>query len=250
MSKGSNLVVEFRKIPSLKFLYEVSEDGRTVRNVKSKHQLAMDQDRGGYYRVSPFIDGKQIHRFVHILVAECWLGPKPEGMECDHIDRNIHNNHYTNLRYVTRSENHENRVFSEEGRRRNGDITYNRYISATPEQQQEIIGPMLEAARLPENREKARKALIEATGHPVILIKDGERFELESKKQAARFLSEQTGSKLGTMEHYIHQKRKYIHGYRVIYVKKAFKPKSVYRNRQRRRKQELGQCSNEPIFTT
>ena len=29
---------EFRKIPSLKFLYEVSEDGRIFRNVKSKKQ--------------------------------------------------------------------------------------------------------------------------------------------------------------------------------------------------------------------
>lgn len=102
MSKDSNLVVEFRKIPSLKFLYEVSEDGRIVRNVKSKHQLAMDKDRGGYFRVSSVLNGKQIHRFVHILVAECWLGSKPDGMECDHIDHNKHNNHYTNLRYVTK----------------------------------------------------------------------------------------------------------------------------------------------------
>ena len=32
--KFANL--EFRKVPSLKYLYEISEDGRYVRNVKSK----------------------------------------------------------------------------------------------------------------------------------------------------------------------------------------------------------------------
>ena len=108
MSKDSNLVVKFRKIPSLKFLYEVSEDGRIVRNVKSKHHLRQEQERGGYYRVHPVLNGKQVHRLVHLLVAECWLGAKPEGLECDHIDRDKHNNHYTNLRYVTREENHKN----------------------------------------------------------------------------------------------------------------------------------------------
>ena len=38
------------------------------------------------------------------MVAECWLGEKPEGYEIDHIDRNSQNNDYRNLRYVTRSE--------------------------------------------------------------------------------------------------------------------------------------------------
>lgn len=98
--KNSNLEVEFRKVPSLLFLYEVSEDGRIVRNVKSKHHLKFDIDCGGYYRVSPFIKGKQIHVFVHSLVAECWLGNKPEGYEVEHIDRNQKNNHRKNLRYT------------------------------------------------------------------------------------------------------------------------------------------------------
>ena len=47
-TKNSNLEVEFRKIPSLLFLYEVSEDGRIVRNVKSKHHLKFETDHGGY----------------------------------------------------------------------------------------------------------------------------------------------------------------------------------------------------------
>lgn len=115
--KNSNLEVEFRKVPSLLFLYEVSEDGRIVRNVKSKHHLKFDTDRGGYYRVSPFIKGKQIHIFVHSLVAECWLGNKPKGYEVDHIDRNRKNNHRKNLRYVTPEGNSNRKIFTEEGKR-------------------------------------------------------------------------------------------------------------------------------------
>jgi len=32
---------EFRKIPSLQFLYEVNEDGRIFRNVKSKNKAKL-----------------------------------------------------------------------------------------------------------------------------------------------------------------------------------------------------------------
>lgn len=217
MSKDSNLVVEFRKIPSLKFLYEVSEDGRTVRNVKSKHQLAMDKDWGGYYRVSPVLNGKQIHKFVHVLVAECWLGPKPEGMECDHIDNDRHNNHYTNLRYVTKQENLEKRVFTEEGKQRNGEIVRDRYFSSSPERQLEIIGPMREAAMKPENRQKAIAASVAVTGHPVTISRDGVTTHFDSKSQCAHFIGDAEGCSAATIEKYLVERRKYIHGFYVEY---------------------------------
>lgn len=40
---------EFRKVPSLKFLYEISQDG-ILRNVKSKKETAFEPDKNGYYR--------------------------------------------------------------------------------------------------------------------------------------------------------------------------------------------------------
>lgn len=117
--KCANL--EFRKIPSLKYLYEISEDGRYVRNVKSKKYLTVKLDTHhseiGYYMVwfCRKIDGKQkvFRRSIHSLVAECWHGTKPDGMEIDHIDRNPHNNHYSNLRYVTHSGQMKNRVLGD-----------------------------------------------------------------------------------------------------------------------------------------
>lgn len=45
---------------------------------------------------------------IHCLVAEHFIGPRPEGMLIDHIDRNKHNNHVSNLRYATYKENNRN----------------------------------------------------------------------------------------------------------------------------------------------
>lgn len=63
MSKDSNL--EFRKVPSLRFLYEVSKDGRFLRNVKSKKYEMTTCENGEY--VFPKLDVKAKN-----LVNECW----------------------------------------------------------------------------------------------------------------------------------------------------------------------------------
>lgn len=114
----SNL--EFRKIPSLKYLYEISEDGHVLRNVKSKKQIAIRLDthhsQPGYYAALTYalLNGERKVRrhMIHKLVAECWLGPCPAGLEVDHIDRNPRNNHFSNLRYVNHSQQMKNRTLS------------------------------------------------------------------------------------------------------------------------------------------
>lgn len=115
--RGENANLEFRKIKSLQFLYEVNENGTIFRNVKSKKQLKIILDchhsKKGYYVTFVNIKGKVRRVMIHSVVAECWLGDRPDGMEIDHIDRNPHNNHYTNLRYVTHSEQMKNRVLSD-----------------------------------------------------------------------------------------------------------------------------------------
>ena len=79
MNTNSNL--EFRKIPSLQFLYEVNSNGTIFRNVKSKKQLKIKIDYHhspkGYWHTFVNIKGKCIRVMLHKVVAECWLGPKP-----------------------------------------------------------------------------------------------------------------------------------------------------------------------------
>lgn len=59
---------------------------------------------GGYYAVaSNYLPEKYVHR----MVARAFVpNDDPENKVCvDHIDGNKHNNHYTNLQWVTRSTN-------------------------------------------------------------------------------------------------------------------------------------------------
>ena len=118
MNDNSNL--EFRKIKSLNFLYEVNENGTIFRNVKSKKQLKIKLDmhhsNTGYYMTlvhnQSINNGNCKRVMIHRVVAECWLGDCPDNYEVDHIDRNSHNNDYRNLRYVTKGEQMKNRDYS------------------------------------------------------------------------------------------------------------------------------------------
>jgi hypothetical protein len=54
-------------------------------------------------------NGKQITKKVHRLIAQAHLPDYSEDLDVDHIDRCRTNNNISNLRMVTRSENHQNR---------------------------------------------------------------------------------------------------------------------------------------------
>lgn len=178
---------EFRKIASLKFLYEVSEDGRIFRNVKSKKQNKIIVDYhhspAGYCFTFICRNGKVQRIPIARVVAECWLGEKPEGYEIDHIDRNSLNNHWTNLRYVTKSEQMKNRDHSG--------------IS-------KIGTANLEAAR----RQRMKS---------LTLLNGDEQITFESQTGAARWLA---GKVCKTVEHIRYKfkrQRSHVYGYDVIY---------------------------------
>ncbi len=62
----------FRKIPKLKYLYEVNEDG-IVRNVKSKKILKPRINRGGYLQINVHIKDEPVTISIHKLVADAFL---------------------------------------------------------------------------------------------------------------------------------------------------------------------------------
>lgn len=71
----------FRKIPELKYLYEVNEDG-IVRNVKSKKILKPRINKEGYLQINIHIKDEHITRTIHKLVADAFLkdtGRNPDG---------------------------------------------------------------------------------------------------------------------------------------------------------------------------
>ena len=60
------------------------------------------------------VSGKAVSKkyFVHRMVMDAFVGPCPENMTVDHIDRNRKNNELKNLRYATKEEQDKNRDLS------------------------------------------------------------------------------------------------------------------------------------------
>lgn len=188
----NNSNLEFRKIKSLNYLYEINENGTIFRNVKSKKQLKIKLDfhhsEKGYYVTFVHLGGRKNPRIVrcmiHRIVAECWLGDCPDGMEVDHRDRNPHNNDWHNLRYVTKSEQMKNRDHSN--------------ISKT--------GSL--------NLEKARQE----RAKPVKIIGRGEEKVFDTKADCARYLASVYNKTVPQIAWKVRTERKHIYDYDLIYL--------------------------------
>lgn len=92
----------FRKIPSLKFLYEVNPYG-ILRNVKSKKTLKGFYDKDGYhnYRMNNKTLGVNTTIRAHRLVAEVFI-PNPNNHPViNHKNEIKDDNYYKNLEWVT-----------------------------------------------------------------------------------------------------------------------------------------------------
>ncbi len=92
-------------------LYKVSECGE-VLNTKSNRLMKSYLHGRGYDRIGLTSQGLQRNHYVHRLVGDAFLEP-PEHIDqtqINHIDGNKNNNHYSNLEWVTPSENMKHAV--------------------------------------------------------------------------------------------------------------------------------------------
>lgn len=99
--------------------YEVSEFGDVRRAAWNKgarpgHILSPYLHKKGYLCVKLQITDeeglKRYHKYVHTLVAEAFIGKRPQGMTINHKDGNKLYNHYTNLEYITMRQNYDHAV--------------------------------------------------------------------------------------------------------------------------------------------
>lgn len=114
---------EWRPVVGFEGLYEVSDmgnvrsverqirvlgrwGGEEVRTYRSKI-LRPHRAKDDYLRVGLCLHGERVTRTIHSLVAEAFLGPRPEGQEVRHLDCKGYRNCLENLAYGTRVTNRE-----------------------------------------------------------------------------------------------------------------------------------------------
>lgn len=90
--------------------YQVSSHGRVYSEVTARYLKIGKSNTSGNYIVHRVTlaskDGSRPKSVtVASLVAEAFHGPRPDGYHVCHNDGDSGNNHYTNLRYGTRSDN-------------------------------------------------------------------------------------------------------------------------------------------------
>ena len=94
-------------VPGFEGWYEVSSAGR-VRSLHTSalRVLSQTQDRSGHMRVTLYRDGKaHPGKLVHQMVAGAFLGPRPDGFVCRHLNGNPTDNRPENLAWGTYSQN-------------------------------------------------------------------------------------------------------------------------------------------------
>ncbi len=92
----------WKPIPGFKNNYHVSSLGRVYSRAKGGRILKSRLNAGGYPAMWL---GRMALRQAHCLVALAFIGPRPDGMQVNHLDGNKLNPRPENLEYVTPKEN-------------------------------------------------------------------------------------------------------------------------------------------------
>ena len=111
--------------------YYIYSDG-TIYNMKSDIIKKPTLNTGGYYQVDLWNKGIHKKFLVHRLIALYYISNPENKPEVDHIDNDRTNNHIDNLRWVTKSENNQNRGMGKNNTSGIQNISYiqtrNRYV--------------------------------------------------------------------------------------------------------------------------
>lgn len=92
--------------------YQISSTGRVRSfrdfhgNITDKYRiLKLELNKDDYYQICLYtLDHKKVHKRIHRLVADAFLGPRPD-LVVNHIDGNKHNNNLSNIEWTTAENN-------------------------------------------------------------------------------------------------------------------------------------------------
>lgn len=94
--------------------YKVSKQGAVIgksgRLLKARPRTPSRTGNIPYLAVAVFANGSRKERYVHHLVLEAFVGPRPEHMEARHLDGDHANNRLDNLSWGTKEENGKDKI--------------------------------------------------------------------------------------------------------------------------------------------
>lgn len=99
MVSKEGVIASFRK-PASK-----STSDKRIDYTRKPKFLSYKVDKDGYFEVLLSVNKQKYYKKVHQIVAEVFLGEKPEGCVVDHINRNRQDNRVENLRWLPLSKN-------------------------------------------------------------------------------------------------------------------------------------------------
>ncbi len=103
--EGSHEVNELGEVRSLDRIVTSVRNGKKIANRRKGKLLKLSECSNGYLLVKLSRTSKNF--LVHRLVAEAFIPNEENKPQVNHIDGVKNNNHYTNLEWVTCSENHK-----------------------------------------------------------------------------------------------------------------------------------------------
>ena len=104
---GGQQVLKRLKYKDIRPKYKIDENGRIFSEYTNKY-LKPKKDKDGYLSISLRGTNRTIYTRIATLVAYNFIGPPSSNIvdpTVDHIDGDILNNNYKNLRWLSRSEN-------------------------------------------------------------------------------------------------------------------------------------------------
>lgn len=121
------MIEQWKDIENYEGLYQISNCGRVCRvkgyRCKKQRILKHGCNNRGYKYVNLWKNNQYKTYTIHTLVLKTFIGYKPEGKQCRHLDGNKHNNKIINLRWGTNSENQLDRATH--GTTNRGEQSYN-----------------------------------------------------------------------------------------------------------------------------
>ena len=122
--------------PDFPTAYEVSNQGRVrslsrrirhpkggTRPMRGRTLSPSAAGQQGYLTAQLSVDGYKSRRYIHRMVLETFVCPRPRELVCNHKDGNILNNHVSNLEWITQGDNvlHARKRLGADFRQRRGE---------------------------------------------------------------------------------------------------------------------------------